>query len=126
MQYEINLPADHDMGIIRHPVETRGSTLDAFPGFGLKAYLIRERGKASSQINQYAPFYLWADVEGMSRLLWGGGGFRGILSSFGGPTVAHWLGVAFAPGPAEHAVPRAVPDCRVAAARPRSSDRGRA
>jgi len=55
MQYEINLPADYDMGIIRHRAETRGSTLDAFPGLGLKAYLIRERGKARSQINQYGP-----------------------------------------------------------------------
>jgi Domain of unknown function (DUF4865) len=55
MQYEVNLPADYDMGIVRHRVETRGSTLDAFPGLGLMAYMIREGGKAGSQIDQYGP-----------------------------------------------------------------------
>ena len=44
MQYEIPLPADYDMGIIRHRVATRGSALDDWAGLGVKAYLIRERG----------------------------------------------------------------------------------
>ncbi|WP_433257560.1 DUF4865 family protein [Streptosporangium sp. CA-135522] len=35
MQYEITLPADYDMKIIRHRVATRGSAMDAFPGLGL-------------------------------------------------------------------------------------------
>jgi len=68
MQYEITLPADYDMKIIRNRVEKRGHLLDTFPGLGLKAYLIRERGMDDSPINQYAPFYLWASINGMTRL----------------------------------------------------------
>ncbi|MCW2914583.1 MAG: hypothetical protein JWN52_2651 [Actinomycetia bacterium] len=34
MQYEITLPADYDMKIIRHRVATKGHLLDAFPGLG--------------------------------------------------------------------------------------------
>ena len=107
MQYEITLPADYDMTIIRHRIATRGHLLDAFPGLGLKAYLIRERGADDSPVNQYAPFYLWASVAGMNRFLWDGGGFRGIIDSFGRPSVAHWTGVAFLPGPARELTPRA-------------------
>lgn len=44
MQYEITLPADYDMGIIHDRVATRGALLDTFPGLGLKAYCVRERG----------------------------------------------------------------------------------
>jgi Domain of unknown function (DUF4865) len=107
MQYELTLPADYNMQIIRHRVVTRGTMTDDFAGLGLKAYLIRERGKAGSSVNQYAPFYLWASVAGMNRFLWGGGGFRGIIASFGRPSVAHWTGVAFLPGPARELTPRA-------------------
>lgn len=77
MQYEITLPADYDMEIVRRRVETRGRALDEFPGLGLKAYLIRERGVRDSPVNEYAPFYLWHAVSGMNRFLWGGGGFHG-------------------------------------------------
>lgn len=76
MQYEITLPADYDMGIIRTRVATKGHLLDAFPGLGLKAYLIRERA-GGSPVNQYAPFYLWRAPEGMNAFLWGAG-FQGL------------------------------------------------
>ena len=99
MQYEIPLPADYDMAIIRHRVATKGPLLDTLPGLGLKAYLIRERGKDGSAVNLYAPFYLWASIEGMNSFLWGGGGFAGIVASFGRPAVQHWTGVACALGP---------------------------
>lgn len=96
MQYEITLPADYDMSIIRHRVATRGHLLDTFPGLGLKAYLIRERGVNGSLINQYAPFYLWTSIAGMKRFLWGSNaGFAGIVDSFGRPMVHHWIGAAF-------------------------------
>ncbi|NYI04492.1 DUF4865 family protein [Allostreptomyces psammosilenae] len=107
MQYEITLPADYDMGVIRHRVATRGHRTDAFPGLGMKAYLLRERGVAGSPVNQYAPFYLWHSVGGMNRFLWGEGGFGGIVQDFGRPSVAHWTGVACRPGPTRAAVPRA-------------------
>ncbi|WP_409182126.1 DUF4865 family protein [Amycolatopsis sp. VS8301801F10] len=94
MQYEIDLPDGYD---IRHRVATRGHRTDAFPGLGLKAYLVRA--------NQYAPFYLWADTAGMSRFLWGGGGFDGIVQDFGRPPVQHWTGARCLAGPARASAP---------------------
>ncbi|MGW4898548.1 DUF4865 family protein [Kitasatospora sp. NPDC004240] len=91
MQYEITLPADYDMGIVRRRVATKGHLLDTHPGLGLKAYLIRERGVAGSPVNQYAPLYLWRTAEGMNGFLWGPG-FRGLSADFGRPAVRHWLG----------------------------------
>ncbi|MDT7725081.1 MAG: hypothetical protein QOI21_1657 [Actinomycetota bacterium] len=105
MQYEITLPADYDMGIIRHRVATKGALLDTFPGLGLKAYGIRERGVDGSPVNQYAPFYLWQTLAGMNTFLWGNG-FRGIVDSFGRPSVQHWTGLAFEHGPAAATLPR--------------------
>lgn len=122
MQYRITLPADYDMGIIRRRVESRGRLLDDFPGLGLKAYLIRERGSGGtsgaetgsgaapgagggSPVNQYAPFYLWNSLRGMNSFLWGPG-FQGIVDDFGRPEVEHWTGLAFDHGPAAGAVPR--------------------
>jgi len=106
MQYEITLPADYDIAIIRQRVATRAPALDHLPGLGLKAYLIRERGVEGSPVNQYAPFYLWASTEGMGRFLWGGGGFGGIVDSFGRPPVRHWTGVACLAGPDRDGAPR--------------------
>lgn len=97
MQYEITLPADYDMGVIRTRVATRGSALDGFAGLGLKAYCARERGVDGSPVNQYAPFYLWRAVEGMNAFLWGPG-FRGLSADFGRPVVRQWTGLAFEPG----------------------------
>ncbi|MEU3458817.1 DUF4865 family protein [Streptomyces sp. NPDC006733] len=106
MQYRITLPADYDMGIIRRRVESRGHLLDGFPGLGLKAYLIRERGGGGgSPVNQYAPFYLWNTPQGMNSFLWGPG-FQGIVDDFGRPEVEHWTSLAFEHGPAAGAVPR--------------------
>jgi hypothetical protein len=101
MQYELALPTDYDMGIIRERVRVNGHRLDAFAGLGLKAYLIREGAPG----NAYAPFYLWQKVDAMGEFLWGGAGFERIIASFGRPRVRHWTGVAFTPGPALSAVP---------------------
>ncbi|MEV8015900.1 DUF4865 family protein [Streptomyces sp. NPDC086554] len=106
MQYEITLPADYDMGIIRDRVATKGHLLDGYPGLGAKAYLVRERGVDDSPVNQYAPFYLWSTPEGMNSFLWGPG-FQGIVDDFGRPEVQHWTGLAFAEGPASAAPARA-------------------
>lgn len=100
MQYEITLPADYDMRIIDHRVATRGSLMDDFPGLGLKAYCVRERGVDGSPVNQYAPFYLWRTAEGMNGFLWGPG-FRGLSGDFGRPVVRHWVGLGFERGPAD-------------------------
>lgn len=73
MQYEITLPADYDMKIIRDRVAGRGRFTDAYEDLGFKAYLVRERGTEGSPVNEYAPFYLWKATGGMNRFLWGGG-----------------------------------------------------
>lgn len=104
MQYEIALPADYDMGIIRHRVATRGSGTDAWPGLALKAYLVRERGVDGASGNAYAPFYLWSATEGMNDFLWGAG-FPAILGDFGRPTVQQWIGLGFHRGPEFGAAP---------------------
>jgi len=105
MQYEITLPADYDMAIVRRRIATRGQITDAFAGLGLKAYLIRERDVDGSRLNQYAPFYLWRTAEGMNRFLWGGGGFSGIIESFGRPSALTWSGIACLLGSAHATVP---------------------
>ncbi|GGY89584.1 DUF4865 family protein [Streptomyces nitrosporeus] len=104
MQYGITLPADYDMGIIRERVATRGHLLDGFPGLGLKAYLMRERGEGSA-VNQYAPLYLWAAPEGMNDFLLGPG-FQGVVNDFGRPRVRHWAGLDYTEGPAAGSAPR--------------------
>ncbi|WP_367129487.1 DUF4865 family protein [Saccharothrix sp. HUAS TT1] len=106
-QYEITLPADYDMGVIRERVAAGGHVLDDRAGLGLKAYVIRERGVGGSPVNQYAPFYLWNDVGAMAHFLVGGGGFQNIVRDFGRPTARHWTGIACHAGPARAAVPRA-------------------
>lgn len=99
MQYEITLPADYDMGIVRHRVATRGAGTDALGGLGVKAYLIRERGIAGSPVNQYAPLYLWADPAGMDDFLLGPG-FGTLSADFGRPSVRRWSGLGVVAGPA--------------------------
>ncbi|MFH8554849.1 DUF4865 family protein [Streptomyces celluloflavus] len=106
MQYAITLPADYDMRIIRDRVRSKGHLLDDFEGLGLKAYGIRERGTDGSAVNQYAPFYLWADPRAMNRFLTGDG-FRGVIRDFGRPPVQHWQGLFHRPGPAAGTLPRA-------------------
>lgn len=116
MQYELTLPADYDMEIIRRRVADRGHLLDDWQGLGLKAYLVRERGVHGSPVNQYAPFYLWNTGAGMNAFLWGGP-FQGIVDDFGRPSVRQWSGLAYEEGsaadsPAQVAVVRRqrVPD----------------
>ena len=71
MQYEITLPADYDMTVVRDRVARVGHLLDAWDGLGFKAYLMRERGVDGSPVNQYAPFYLWNTTEGMNLAVFG-------------------------------------------------------
>lgn len=106
-QYEITLPADYDMKIIRKRVRDGGHVLDDRAGLGLKAYVIRERGIDGSPVNQYAPFYLWNDTGAMAQFLVGGGGFQNIIRDFGRPVARHWVGIACHAGPARTAPPQA-------------------
>ncbi len=79
--------------------------LDGYEGLGLKAYLIRERGVERSVVNQYAPFYLWADAAAAASFLWSGVGFAGIVRDVGRPPVQTWIGGTHHPGPARAEVP---------------------
>ncbi|MEU5531765.1 DUF4865 family protein [Streptomyces sp. NPDC020362] len=97
MQYELTLPADYDMGIVRGRVSRIGHLLDDWDGLGFKTYLLRERGVHGSPVNQYAPFYLWNTVEGMNSFLWGGA-FQRLVGDFGRPAVHQWTGLAYEEG----------------------------
>jgi uncharacterized protein DUF4865 len=115
MQYEIGLPADHDMRSIERRVATRGAATDDFPHLGVKAYAVRRVGRYGSPVNAYAPFYLWRDPAGLDAFLYGP--FRNITADFGRPPVRHWIGASFTRGPAFGRVPvfatrevRALPD----------------
>ena len=107
MNYEITLPADYDMQIIRTRVKNYGHLLDDRAGLGLKTYLIRERGLGGSAVNQYASFYLWDDAGAMADFLVGGAGFQGIIRDFGRPPVHQWTVIATVAGPARAGVPQA-------------------
>jgi hypothetical protein len=104
LQYEITLPADYDMDVIRGRVSRVGHLLDDWDGLGLKAYLMRERGVDGSPVNQYGPFYLWHTPEGMNSFLWGPG-FQGLVNDFGRPVVQHWMGLAYEDGGAADVTP---------------------
>lgn len=109
MQYPIVLPTDYDMDVIRTRVRTRGGALDDRNGLSCKAYCIREAGVDGSPINQYAPFYLWADSNAAADFLWGGQGFDGIVRDFGRPRVHTWTPASLAVGGCERSdVTRAV------------------
>jgi hypothetical protein len=113
MQYELTLPADYDMGVVRARVARVGHLLDDWAGLGFKTYLMRERGVHGSPVNQYAPFYLWNTMEGMNSFLWGGA-FQRLSDDFGRPTVQQWTGLAYEEGgaassPARWAVRRREP-----------------
>ncbi|MFJ6084558.1 DUF4865 family protein [Streptomyces sp. NPDC092369] len=97
MQYELTLPADYDMAVIRRRVARVGHLLDDWDGLGVKTYLMRERGVNGSPVNQYAPFYLWNTMEGMNTFLWGGA-FQGLSNDFGRPSIRQWTGVAYEEG----------------------------
>ncbi|MEV0027174.1 DUF4865 family protein [Streptomyces atroolivaceus] len=105
-QYEITLPADYDMQVIRTRVADGGHVLDDRAGLGLKAYVIRERGVDGSPVNEYAPFYLWNDTGAMAHFLVGGGGFQNIIRDFGRPAARHWTGIACHAGRARATSPR--------------------
>lgn len=90
MQYQIPLPSDYDMGIIRKRVENSGNKTDGFPGLKMKAYLVAEKEKYGNIENQYAPFYVWEDHDGMNQFLLKGP-FNNIINSFGRPTISHWI-----------------------------------
>ncbi|MFD0485391.1 DUF4865 family protein [Kineococcus sp. GCM10028916] len=98
MQYAVPLPADYDMQIIRDRVTRTGHLLDGFAGLNFKAYLVREKGKGSP-VNEYAPFYVWDDIDGMRAFCWGEPGYSAIVRDFGRRPIQDWTVVGIGPGP---------------------------
>ena len=94
MQYSFLLPADYDMGIIDRRVLEKGHVLDDHAPLVFKAYGVARKGdeESRSEVNLYAPFYLWNDTEGLSSFICGPG-FAGLVASFGWPTVRSWPAV---------------------------------
>ena len=119
MQYELTLPSDYDMSVIRARVARIGHLLDDWEGLGFKTYLTRERGVNGSPVNQYAPFYLWNTVEGMNSFLWEGA-FQGLSHDFGRPSVRQWTGIAY-PENGDYWFPRGLATLTI----DRDADRGR-
>jgi hypothetical protein len=91
MQYSFELPSDYDMSIIENRVRDKGHVFDDTPGLGLKAFLAARRGdpQTGSQVNVYAPFYLWLEPRAMVDFLCGDK-FAGLTDSFGWPSVRPW------------------------------------
>jgi hypothetical protein len=92
MQYSFALPADYDMDIVDRRIAEKGHLLDNFPGLKFKAYLTARRsgGETRSQENLYAPFYVWAQSEGLNNFVCGEG-FAGVSQAFGWPDVKTWV-----------------------------------
>ncbi|MFX3623136.1 MAG: DUF4865 family protein [Ectobacillus sp.] len=82
MQYQIILPKDYNMGIIRDRVRNNGYKTDGFQGLYFKAYFITEAEKNGNMYNSYAPLYVWKDTSGMNEFIFGGF-YDNILASFG-------------------------------------------
>jgi hypothetical protein len=91
MQYSFELPADYDMSIIESRVHDKGHAFDETPGLGVKAFLAARRGdpQTGSQVNVYAPFYIWIEPQAMVDFLCGDK-FAGLTGSFGWPSVQSW------------------------------------
>ena len=99
MQYSIKLPSDYDMQIIHDRVANSGHLMDGFAGLGFKAFLVREKAHGAP-VNEYAPFYVWNDVEGMRSFCWGERGYSAIVRDFGRHPIQDWTVADLVDGPA--------------------------
>lgn len=89
MQYSFTFPTDYDMEIIQQRIANKGHLTDKFPELAFKAYLYALAEQQSQHENQYAPFYLWHNNEGVNQFL-SSAGFKGLVDSFGWPSVKIW------------------------------------
>lgn len=71
MRYEIALPSDYDMSIIRSRVAKTGHLMDDFPDLLFKAFLISEQAQGQLT-NNYCPLYIWKRSEGMTKFIFEG------------------------------------------------------
>jgi hypothetical protein len=94
MQYAISLPSDYKMEIIRRRIENKAPLFDQLPGLGVKVFAVREVDQDMSLVNEYAPIYLWPNVESIWNFV-AGEGLTGIINSFGRVTIDYWPCFAF-------------------------------
>lgn len=104
-QMELRFPDDTDMSRVRQWMVDEGPETDNAVGLRFKAYLVRERGVRGSQVNEYAPFFVWEDLRGLAYLLWQSDGFSRVLEHFDRPRVQAWVGAGFEWGPASKRTP---------------------
>lgn len=107
MQYQITLPTDYDMQIIRDRVIQTGHLMDGYHGLEFKAYLIQEKVKGAPQ-NSYAPFYVWRDIEGMRQFCWGELGYSAIVRDFGRHPIQDWTVHQLVNGTADYSAARSL------------------
>ena len=107
MQYQITLPTDYDMQIIRDRVIQTGHLMDGYHGLEFKAYLIQEKVKGAPQ-NSYAPFYVWRDIDGMRQFCWGEPGYSAIVRDFGRHPIHDWTVQQLKRGPAGYSLARSL------------------
>ncbi len=107
MQYQVGLPSDYDMGIIRERVRRTGHLMDGFAGLEFKAYLIQEKAKGAPR-NAYAPFYIWREIDGMRNFCWGEPGYSSIVRDFGRQPIQDWTVHKLVDGPADYAQTRSL------------------
>lgn len=107
MQYQITLPTDYDMQIIRDRVTRTGHLMDGYEGLEFKAYLIQEKAKGAAQ-NTYAPFYVWRNIDGMRQFCWGEPGYSAIVRDFGRHPIHDWTIHQLVTGPADYSAARSL------------------
>lgn len=107
MQYQVALPTDYDMEIIRERVRRTGHLMDGFTGLEFKAYLIQEKAKGAPR-NSYAPFYIWREVDGMRNFCWGEPGYSAIVRDFGRQPIQDWTVHQLVDGPADYTQARSL------------------
>jgi hypothetical protein len=91
MQYTISFDASHEMTRIRGRVADKAPLFDRHPGLAQKAFLLNERGATGRPFarNEYAPFYVWHNVEAARDFLLGDK-FKAVCDAFGRPPVRTW------------------------------------
>lgn len=91
-QYSFTLPADYDMERIEQRIRANGHRLNGFEGLAMKLYLYARKDdpECASELNLYAPLYLWRNVTGINRFL-KSEGFAALSAQFGRPRVDVWL-----------------------------------
>ena len=107
MQYQVGLPADYNMQIIRDRVKKTGHLMDGFAGLEFKAYLIREKSKGAGR-NVYAPFYVLRNIDGMRSFCWGEPGYSAIVRDFGRQPIQDWTIHRIVRGPISYADARSL------------------